>query len=63
MKERARFNDKLRDLLAYIKGKDPRIEKFAREDQLRREEKRREEEQRALEKAEELRKYRAEIAE
>jgi len=44
MKERAKFNDKLRDLLAYIKSKDPRIEKFAREDQLRKEQKRKEDE-------------------
>jgi DnaJ family protein A protein 5 len=43
-KERGRFNDKLRDLLAYIKSKDPRIEIFAREDAHRREQKRLEEE-------------------
>jgi len=57
-KERGRFNDKLRDLLAYIKSKDPRIEKFAKEDALRKEQKRKEEEQRAIEKQEELRRYR-----
>jgi DnaJ homolog subfamily A member 5 len=62
-KERNKFNDKLRDLLAYIRSKDPRIEKFAREDQIKKDEKRREEELRALEKQEELRKYRAELAE
>ena len=49
-KERGRFNDKLRDLLAYIKSKDPRMEIFAVEDARKREQKRLEEEQRALEK-------------